>query len=171
MVCSHRCGAEEGTTTPLFPQVPEEIWNESPHPPLILHLHCGKHPDWLHHCLVWKQHQQQLQSSAKGRANCPPHCRRWASLPPGHLHQVMQEESPEDHQWLQPPQAMDCSLCCPQADSYAVSDHVQANWETAFSLRLSGCWTLRTDTYKAHLSVHTIHHALLTPPQWFTNWT
>ncbi len=30
-----------------FPQAPEEIWNESPHPPLILHLHCGKHPDCI----------------------------------------------------------------------------------------------------------------------------
>ncbi len=70
MVCSHRCGAEEGTTTPRFPYAPEEIWNEYPHPPLILHLHCGEHPDWLHHRLVWKQHQQRSQSSAKGCANC-----------------------------------------------------------------------------------------------------
>ncbi len=102
MVCSHRCSAEESTTTPLFPQAPEHIWNESPHPPLILHLHCGKHPDWLHNCLVW-QHQQQSQNSAMGCADCPPQCRRWASLPPGHLHQAEYEESPEDHQWLQPP--------------------------------------------------------------------
>ncbi len=35
--------------------------------------------------------------------NCPPHCWRWASLPPGYLHQAVHEESPEDHQWLQPP--------------------------------------------------------------------
>ncbi len=39
----------------------------------------------------------------KGRANCPPHCWRWASLPPGYLHQAVYKESPEDHQWLQPP--------------------------------------------------------------------
>ncbi len=39
----------------------------------------------------------------KGRANCPPHCWRWASLPPGHLHQAVYKKSPEDHQWLQPP--------------------------------------------------------------------
>ncbi len=93
MVCSHRCGPEEGKKKTLFPQAPEEIWNESPHPPLILHLHCGKHPDWLHYCLVWKQHQQQSQSSAKGCVNCLPHCRRWASLPPGHLHQAVHEET------------------------------------------------------------------------------
>ncbi len=30
-------------------------------------------------------------------------CWRWASLPPGHLHQAVYKESPEDHQWLQPP--------------------------------------------------------------------
>ncbi len=43
------------------------------------------------------------QSSAKGCANCLPHCWRWASLPPGHLHQAVHEESQEDHQGLQPP--------------------------------------------------------------------
>ncbi len=44
----------------------------------------GEHPDRQHHRLVWKQHCWQPQSSAKGRANCPPHCWRWASLPPGY---------------------------------------------------------------------------------------
>ncbi len=43
------------------------------------------------------------RASAKGRANCPPHCWRWASLPPGHLHQAVYKESPEDYQRLQPP--------------------------------------------------------------------
>ncbi len=55
----------EGTTTPHFPQAPEEIWNKSPHPPLILHLHCGEHPDRLHHRLVWKWHQQQSQRDVR----------------------------------------------------------------------------------------------------------
>ncbi len=164
MVCSHRCGAEEGTTTPLFPQAPEEIWNEPQHPPLILHLHSGKHPDWLHHCLVWKQQQLQPQSSAKGRANCPPHCRRWAALPPGHLHQAVHEESPEDQQWLQPPKPWTVLSAALRETYSAASDHAQDDLRDSFSLRLSGCWTLGTDTYTAHLSVHTIHHALLTPP-------
>ncbi len=39
----------------------------------------------------------------RGCANGPPHWWRWASLPPGHLHQAVYKESPEDHQWLQPP--------------------------------------------------------------------
>ncbi len=43
------------------------------------------------------------RASAKGRANCPPHCWRWASLPPGYLHQAVYKESPEDYQRLQPP--------------------------------------------------------------------
>ncbi len=30
-------------------------------------------------------------------------CWRWASLPPGYLHQAVYKKSPEDHQWLQPP--------------------------------------------------------------------
>ncbi len=70
---------------------------------ILLHLHCGEHPDRLHHRLVWKQHRWQPQGSAKGRANCPPHCWRWASLPPGYLHQAVYKESPEDYQRLQPP--------------------------------------------------------------------
>ncbi len=27
------------------------------HPQILLHLHCGEHPDRLHHRLVWKQHR------------------------------------------------------------------------------------------------------------------
>ncbi len=89
--------------THKLPETAEEVWNEPQHPQNILHLHCGEHPDRLHHRLVWKQHRWQPQSSAKGRANCPPHCWRWASIPPGHLHQAVYKESPEDHQWLQSP--------------------------------------------------------------------
>ncbi len=70
----------------LLPETAEEVWNEPQHPQILLHLHCGEHPDRLHHRLVWKQHRWQPQGSAKGRANCPPHCWRRASLPPGHLH-------------------------------------------------------------------------------------
>ncbi len=103
MVCSHRRSAEEGTSRPLLPETAEEVWNEPQHPQILLHLHCGEHPDRLHHHrLVWKQHRWQPQSSAKGCANCPPHCWRWASLPPGHLHQAVYKESQEDHQGLQP---------------------------------------------------------------------
>ncbi len=86
-----------------LPETAEEVWIEPQHPQIILHLHCGEHPDRLHHRLVWKQHRWQPQSSAKGCANCPPHCWRWASLPPRYLHQAVYKESPEDHQWLQPP--------------------------------------------------------------------
>ncbi len=102
-VCSHRCSAEEGTPAPLLPKTTEEVWNEPQFPQILLHLHCGEHPDRLHHRLVWKQHRWQPQSSAKRRANCPPHCWRWASFPLGHLHQAVYKESPEDHQGLQPP--------------------------------------------------------------------
>ncbi len=75
-LCSHRCSAEEGTSASLLPKTAEEVWNEPQHPQIILHLHCGEQPDQLHHRLVWKQHRWQPQSSAKGRANCPPHCWR-----------------------------------------------------------------------------------------------
>ncbi len=85
----HRCSAEEGTSASLLPETAEEVWNEPQNPQVLLHLHCGEHPDRLYHRLVWKQHRWQPQGSAKGRANCPPHCWRWASLPPGYLHQAV----------------------------------------------------------------------------------
>ncbi len=87
----------------LLPETAEEVWNELQNPQVLLHLHCGEHPGWLYHRLVWKQHRWQPQGSAKGCANCPPHCWRWASLPPGYLHQAVYKESPEDYQRLQPP--------------------------------------------------------------------
>ncbi len=46
--------------------------------------------------------------------------------------------------------------------SHRLFEHAQADWGTAFPLRLWGCWTLRTDTHTAPLSVHTIYHAFLT---------
>ncbi len=73
---AHRCSAEEGTSVSLLPETAEEVWNEPQNPQVLLHLHCGEHPDRLYHCLVWKQHRWQPQGSAKGRANCPPHCWR-----------------------------------------------------------------------------------------------
>ncbi len=55
MVCSHICSAEEGISVPLLPETAEEVWNEPQHPQILLHLHCGEHPDRLHHRLVWKR--------------------------------------------------------------------------------------------------------------------
>ncbi len=116
----------------------KEVWNEAQHPQILLHLHCGEHPDRLHHRLVWKQHRWQPQSSAKDRANCPPHCWRWASLPPGHLHQAVYKESQEVHQGLQPPFPQTALSAAPQEDVSAASDPALANWGIAFSFRLSG---------------------------------
>ncbi len=62
MVCSHRCSAEEDTSAPLLPETAEEVWNEPQYPQILLHLHCGEHPDRLHHHLVWKQHRWQPQT-------------------------------------------------------------------------------------------------------------
>ncbi len=62
MVCLHRCSAEEGTSASLLPETAEEVWNEPQHPQVLLHLHCGEHPDRLYHRLVWKQHRKQNRS-------------------------------------------------------------------------------------------------------------
>ncbi len=73
----------------------------------------------------------------KGSCELPATCWRWASLPPGYLHQAVYKESPEDYQRLQPP-VPQTALCCPQGDVSAASDPALADWGTAFSLRLSG---------------------------------
>ncbi len=106
----------------FFSQAPEKIWNESPHPPFILNLHCGEHPDWLHHCLVWKQHQQQSQSSTKGRHTVGGEL---PSLQDIYTRRCMRK--PRRIISDSATQAMDCSLCCPQSDGYAVSEHAQAD--------------------------------------------
>ncbi len=62
MVCSHRCSAEEGTSASLLPEAAEEVWNEPQNPQILLHLHCGEHPDRVYHRLVWKQHRWQPQA-------------------------------------------------------------------------------------------------------------
>ncbi len=54
---AHRCSAEEGTSASLLPEMAEQVWNEPQNPQILLHLHCGEHPDRLHHRLVWKQHR------------------------------------------------------------------------------------------------------------------
>ncbi len=156
MVCSHRCGAEEGTTTPLLPQAPEEIWNESPHPALILHLHCGKLPGCI---TAWfgKQHQQQLQRVVRT------------------AHHTVGGELPSLQDIY--------TRRCMRKSRRIISDSNHLS-HGLFSLLPSGRWlrSIRTctsrlrdsffpqtgtDTYTAHLSVHTIHHALLTPPPQF----
>ncbi len=103
---------------------------------ILLHLHCGEHPDRLYHRLVWKQHRWQPQGSAKGRANCPPHCWRWASLPPGSTPGGVQGK-PGGSSRLQPP-VPQSALSVALRDVSAASDPALADWGTAFSLRLSG---------------------------------
>ncbi len=68
MVCSHRRSTEEGISAPLLPEKAEEVWNEPQHPQILLHLHCGEHPDRLHHRLVWKQATAKL---CKGSCELP----------------------------------------------------------------------------------------------------
>ncbi len=77
----------------------------------------------------------QPQSSAEGRANCPPHCWRWASLPPGHLQQAVYRKA---RRITSHPSHRLFLLCCPQEDVSAASDPALADWGIAFSLRLSG---------------------------------
>ncbi len=69
-----------------------------------------------------EQHRWQPQGSAKGRANCPPHCWRWASPPsristPGGV-----QGKPGGLSKTPATRPTDCSLCCPQGDVSAASD-------------------------------------------------
>ncbi len=96
MVCSHSCSAEDGHQCLFFWDGWGEFGMQPPDPQILLLLHRGENPE-----IHLEKHRWQPQSSAKSRANCLPHCWRWASLPPGHLHQAVYKESQEDHQWLQ----------------------------------------------------------------------
>jgi hypothetical protein len=54
MVQTHQDSLEEGTTKPFFPQQTEKIWHGPHDPQKVLQLHHQKHPDRLHHRLVWQ---------------------------------------------------------------------------------------------------------------------
>ncbi len=118
-----------------------------------------EHPDRLYHRLVWKQHRWQPQGSAKGRANCPPHCWRWASLPPGYLTQAVYKESPEGLSKTPATRPTDCSLCCPQGDVSAASDPALADEGQLFP---SGYQANEQSqiTHLHHTPTHTTCHAL-----------
>ncbi len=90
-----------------------------------------------HHRLVWKQHRWQPQSSAKGRANCPPHC--WSELPSlqdiytrrctRKDQRIIKDSSHPSHSLL---------LSAALKDVSVASDHALADWGIAFPLRLLG---------------------------------
>ncbi len=98
------------------------------------YLHCGEHPDRLHHRLVWKQHRWQPQSSANGRANCPATLLD-VSFPPFRT-------STPGGAWGKPGGSSKtpatrptvCSRCFPQEDVSAASDPTLANWGIAIRL-------------------------------------
>ncbi len=120
MVCSHRCSAEEGTSASLLPETAEEVWNEPQNPQVLLHLHCGEHPDRLYHRLVWKQHRWQPQGSAKGRAK--------VSFPPSRISTPGGVQGkPGGLSKTPATRPTDCSLCCPQGDVSAASDPALAD--------------------------------------------
>ncbi len=78
---SHTVSNEEGPPASLLPQATEEIRSELKNPQTVLRLHCGEHPDWLHHRLVRDLHRSQPESPAENSSDGPAHRRRWASFP------------------------------------------------------------------------------------------
>ncbi len=154
---THTVSSEEDPPVSLLPQATEEIWSELKNPQTVLQLHCGEHPDWLHHRLVQELHSSQPESPEENSSDGPAHRRRWASLPPGHLHPAMCEESTEDH--LLPPEPW--TRLAHQADGTAASGPEPAERETAYSRRLSDCWTpdskLYSPTYPSHW-IPSTHH-------------
>ncbi len=99
MVRSHRCSAKEGTSAPLLPETAEEVWNEPQHPQILLHLHCGEHPDELPATLL-------VVSFPLSRTSTPG--------------QV--QGKPGGSSRTPATRPTDCSLCCPQEDVSAASN-------------------------------------------------
>ncbi len=98
----------------------------APNPKILLHLHCGEHPDRLHHRLVWKQHRWQPQSSEKVVRTArhivggelpslqdiyTRRCTRKAR-------RIIKDSSHSSHRLLS---------CCPQGDVCAASDPALAD--------------------------------------------
>ncbi len=110
----------------------------SPSPLTPVHLHCGEHPDRLHHRLVWKQHWLATTKLCKGLCELPATLLE-VSFPPSRTSTPGGVwEKPEGSSMIPATCTTDCSLCCPQGDVSAASDPALADWGIAFFLRLSG---------------------------------
>ncbi len=92
----HRCSAEEGTSAPLLPETAEEVWNEPQNPQILLHLHCGEHPDAAASPPGLETAPLATAKLCKGSCELPANCWRW-SFPPSRISTRI------DHQGLQPP--------------------------------------------------------------------
>ncbi len=127
MVCSHRCSAEEGTSAPLLPETAEEVWNEPQHPQILLHLHCGEHPDRLHHCLVLETAPLATAGLCKGSCELPTTLLE-VSFPPSRTSTPGGVQGKSRGLSKTPAtRPTVCSLCCSQGDVSAASDPALAD--------------------------------------------
>ncbi len=99
----HRCSAEEGTSASLLPETAEEVWIKPQNPQVLLHLHCGEHPDG---CITaWFGNSTAGNRRALQRVVRTAATLLEVSFPP--LQDIytrrVYKESPEDYQRLQPP--------------------------------------------------------------------
>ncbi len=136
-----------------------EVWNEPQNPQILLHLHCGEHPDRLHHRLVWKQHRWQPQGSAKGCANC-------RHIVGGELPSLQDiytrrctEESPEDYQDSST-RPTDGSLCCPQGGRLRSIRSRTSRLRDSFFPQAVRLMNSQEITHLHHTPSHTTCHAL-----------
>ncbi len=152
---THTVSSEEDPPVSHLPQATEEIWSELKNPQTVLQLHCGEHPDWLHHRLVQELHSSQPESPEENSSDGPAHRRRWASLPPGHLHPAMCEESTEDH--LLPPEPWTLLAATIRQ---TVPQHQDPNQQNARQLILAGYQTaeLQIANYTHPPTPHTGFH-------------
>ncbi len=138
MVCSHRCSAEEGTSASLLPETAEEVWNEPQNPQILLHLHCGEHPDQLHHSPGLETAPLATAKLCKGSRELPATLLE-VSFPPSKTSTPGGVQGkPGGSSRTPATRPTDCSLCCPHGDVSTASDPALADWGIAFSLRLSG---------------------------------
>ncbi len=125
MVCSHRRSAEEGTSAPLLPWDGWGVWNEPQHPQILLHLHCGEHPDRLHQISSHRWFGNSTAGNRKALQRVVRTARHIvggeASLPPGHLQPGGCIRKPGGSSRT-PAIHPNCSLCCPQGDVSAASE-------------------------------------------------
>ncbi len=127
MVCSHRCSAEEGTSASLLPETAEEVWNEPQNPQVLLHLHCGEHPDRLLSPPGMETAPLATAGLCKGSCELPATLLE-VSFPPSRISTPGGVQGKPGGLLKTPAtRPTDCSLCCPQGDVSAASDPALAD--------------------------------------------
>lgn len=61
---------QESSTNAVFSEEAEEVWHVNQDPQQLLRLHCGSHPNQLHHRVVREHYSHGPQMPAESGQDC-----------------------------------------------------------------------------------------------------